>query len=128
MRALLDTNAFLWWAADDPKLSTTAREIIRLGTNEIYVSAASVLEIVIKHARGRLELPVSPGQHIVSRMRSYRLISLPIQIDHALQVAVLPMLHRDPIDRILVAQSQVERLSIVTPDQNIARYDVEVIW
>ena len=129
MRALLDTHAFLWFNANDSRLSITAMDFISNGQNDVFLSAASVWEIAIKYSRGRLpEMDESPHAYVPSRIAQYGFAALPIEITHALQVALLPQLHRDPFDRILVAQAQVEGIPILTSDANIARYDVEVIW
>lgn len=128
MRALLDTHTFLWWNLDDPNLSTTARDFISDGRNEIYLSAASTWEIAIKAAKGRLELPDPPDRYVAERMRLHRFLALPIEISHTLQVYALPPIHADPFDRLLVAQSQMEGLPILTADTAIKRYQIDVIW
>jgi PIN domain nuclease of toxin-antitoxin system len=128
MRSLLDTQVFLWWNMDDPRLSQTARELIADGHNELYLSAASAWEIALKAARGSLSLPEPPEQYVPSRMRFHRILALPIQLRHALHVYELPSIHRDPFDRLLIAQSRLEDLPILTIDPEISRYDVSVIW
>ena len=128
MRALLDTQAFLWWDLDDRRLSTSVKELVDDAGSEIYVSAASAWEIAIKVGRRRLELPASADSYVPARLAEYRFRALPIEAEHALRVATLPYLHRDPFDRLLVAQAQIEGLPIITPDPAIARYDVETIW
>ncbi len=128
MRALLDTHTFLWWNMDDPRLSGRARQILADGSNEIFLSAASAWEIAIKTARGRLTLPEPPTSYVPNRMALHHFHHLPIQVSHALHVFKLPDLHQDPFDRLLVAQSQLEELPILTADEIIARYEVEIIW
>jgi PIN domain nuclease of toxin-antitoxin system len=128
MKVLIDTHTFLWWNIKDPQLSARAEEIISDGKNEIYLSAASVWEIVIKTAKGRLILPGTPAQYISSRMSLYRFRSLPIQISHAVHVYELPPYHSDPFDRLLIAQSQLESLPLLTKDDDILRYELETIW
>ncbi len=128
MKALLDTHTFLWWNLDDPQLSDTVREFISDGRNEIFLSAASAWEIAIKYGNGRLELPEPPQQYIAQRLTRHRFSSLPIQLSHAAQVYRLPDIHNDPFDRLLVIQSQLEGLPLLTADLQIARYDVNVIW
>jgi PIN domain nuclease of toxin-antitoxin system len=128
MKVLIDTHVFLWWNTDDPFLSLHAREIIANGQNEIFLSVASVWEIVIKAAKGKLILPEAPGQYIESRMGLYRFRPLPIQISHAAHVYELPPHHNDPFDRLLIAQSQLEVMPLVTKDEDIQRYDLETIW
>lgn len=128
MRYLLDTHTFLWWIADDPRLSSTARLIIRDAENQILFSAASAWEIAIKAQLGRLDFVHDPSELIPRLIAENALLGLPIEVSHALQVLKLPLPHRDPFDRILVAQAQVERLPILTADPLIAQYDVAIAW
>jgi PIN domain nuclease of toxin-antitoxin system len=128
MKVLIDTHTFLWWNTEDPLLSLHAREIIADGQNEIFLSAASVWEIVIKTAKGKLILPEPPAQYITSRMSLYRFRPLPVQISHAVHVYELPPHHNDPFDRLLIAQSQLESMPLVTKDEDILCYDLETIW
>jgi PIN domain nuclease of toxin-antitoxin system len=128
VRALLDTHSFLWTTLDDPRLSTVARQLIEDGANDIFLSAVTAWEIAIKHSVRRLDLPQAPEPYISSRIAIFGFEPLPISISHALRVAVLPRVHADPFDRLLVAQSQVERLPIITSDPHIVRYGVETIW
>jgi len=128
MRALIDTHTFLWWNMDDPQLSLRAREIIANGENEVFLSVASVWEIVIKTAKGRLIIPEAPSLYIPNRMSLYRIQPLPVQVSHALRVYDLPRHHDDPFDRLLIAQSQLESLALITGDEIIGKYDIEVIW
>lgn len=128
MKALLDTHTFLWWNADDPRLSQTSREVIADGHNELYLSVASAWEIAIKAARGSLILPEPPAVYVPSRLQLHRILPLPIQLRHVLHVFDLPAIHRDPFDRLLIAQSRLENLPIMTTDPDIAQYSVSVIW
>jgi PIN domain nuclease of toxin-antitoxin system len=128
MKALIDTHVFLWWNTDDPQLSVPAREFMREGTNDLFVSAATAWEIAIKVGCGRLVLPLAPGQYVPERMTLHRMQSLPVLLAHALKVSDLPPIHQDPFDRLLVAQCQVEGLPLLTADRLIALYDVDVIW
>jgi len=128
MKLLLDTHTFLWWNTEDPQLSARARELIADGQNEIFLSAASVWEISIKTAKGKLVLPEVPAHYILSRMGLYRFQPLPVQISHAVRVYDLPRHHDDPFDRLLAAQSQVESIPLISADAEIRKYEVEVIW
>lgn len=128
MRALLDTHTFLWWNTDDPRLSGAAREAIADGGNEIFLSAASAWEIAIKTARGRLSLPDPPEVYVADRLTRHRFQALPIQLSHALRVFSLPDLHRDPFDRLLIVQSQMEDMPLLTADADLSKYEVDVIW
>lgn len=109
-------------------MSLRAREVIADGQNDVFLSAASVWEIVIKTTKGKLVLPEAPAQYITHRMSLYRFRQLPIQISHALRVYELPPYHNDPFDRMLIAQSQSECLPIVTRDESFQQYELETIW
>ena len=128
MNVLLDTHAFLWWVIDDPQLSDTARATIADPNNTIYISVVSAWEIIIKQRTGKLSLPEPPETYIPSRLASNRFSSLPVQMQHVLQIASLPDYHRDPFDRLLIAQSQIEQIPIITVDQTIIQYSVSIIW
>ncbi|WP_420632269.1 type II toxin-antitoxin system VapC family toxin [Candidatus Leptofilum sp.] len=128
MKALLDTHTFLWWNMDSPKLSAEARKFIGNGRNQIYLSAATAWEIAIKFAKGRLSLPESPELYVATRLQQHNFLALPIQMSHALAVAHLPDVHQDPFDRLLIAQSQIEKLPLLTVDAAIHQYPVETIW
>jgi PIN domain nuclease of toxin-antitoxin system len=128
MRVLLDTHVFLWWVTNDARLSSRARDLISNGENEIMMSAASGWEIAIKSRLGRIQLPEDPERFVPEQIISNGFNGLPILLDHALRVYALPDHHRDPFDRMLVAQGQIEHLPIITADPQIAKYDVEVIW
>ena len=127
MRILLDTQCWLWMAASPEKLSARARALVQSADNELYLSAASALEIAIKHALGKLRLPEPPQRWVPSRVDALRVWPLDIEHTHALQVATLPAHHRDPFDRLLIAQAQVEDLPILTADPLLTQYDVVVI-
>jgi len=123
MTLLLDTHVLLWWL-DDPKLlSIGARRAIREGSNTVYVSAAVVWEIAIKKALGKLTAP----DDLEAAVTANRFLSLPITIPHALAVLTLPGHHRDPFDRMLIAQALHEKFRLVTRDQDIQKYPVPLI-
>jgi PIN domain nuclease of toxin-antitoxin system len=128
VRVLLDTHAFLWWVLEDSRLSATARETIVDPDVEVLVSPVSAWEIAIKTADGRLELPEQPRPYVLSRMAANDFHELPITVEHCLRTADLPPIHRDPFDRLLVAQAREEDIPLVTGDPAITRYDVETIW
>jgi PIN domain nuclease of toxin-antitoxin system len=113
---------------DDPQLSKAARDFIADSRNELFLSAASAWEIAIKCARGRLALPEAPPQYVANRMATHHIQPLPVHISHALHVFGLPELHQDPFDRLLIAQSQLEDLPILTADALIGQYEVNIIW
>ena len=128
MKFLLDTHAFLWWVTNADELSNTVREIITDTDNTILFSVASAWEIVIKFRTGKLSLPENPEIYIPSRIAANQFQGLPIEINHVLQVANLPDYHKDPFDRILIAQSQIEKVPILTKDNLIIQYQVMTIW
>ncbi len=128
MKALLDTHAFLWWVTEDSRLSSTAINIITDSANQLFLSTASAWEIVIKARLGKLTLPEPPEIYIPNRLKVNRFESLSIHLIHALQVVNLPDLHKDPFDRIIIAQSQVEKMPILTLDSQIKRYSVDIVW
>lgn len=122
MRLLLDTHIALWAITDNPKLPPRARELILAPENEIYVSAASVWEIAIKHALGRHAIPIS-GEEARHYFAEAGYIALPISDQNAAATESLPPLHADPFDRILVAQALTEPLKLVTHDATVAGYN-----
>jgi PIN domain nuclease of toxin-antitoxin system len=119
MRLLLDTHVVLWWLADDPTLSDEIKALIDEEL-DVFVSSASVWEIGIKQARGKLSAPFD----LAEQVRDSELGELVISFRHAVAATALPDLHRDPFDRMLVAQSQCEGLTLVARDANIHMYDV----
>jgi PIN domain nuclease of toxin-antitoxin system len=121
-RLLLDTHILLWWLAGSPELSDQIRE--RIDTElEVYVSSASVWELSIKKAAGKLKLP----DDLINWIQQGGLSELPITMQHADLAGRLPLIHRDPFDRMLVAQALAERLTLVTRDGLIQKYDVPVL-
>lgn len=128
MKALLDTQVFLWWISDDPRLSSRASAIIKDGNNKLFLSAASGWEIAIKVRLGRLTLPEPLETFVPEQMALNAIEGLPIQMSHALHVYTLPDHHRDPFDRMLVAQAQLENLPILSADPQISLYAVETVW
>ncbi|MBI4697885.1 MAG: type II toxin-antitoxin system VapC family toxin [Nitrospirae bacterium] len=128
MKALLDTHTFLWWITDNHMLSERARNFISDGRNELFLSSASAWEIAVKAQLGLIEIPDKPEIFISDQISANAIQSLPIQIAHALHVYNLPFHHRDPFDRMLIAQAQLEGLPILTNDSQISLYTVKVIW
>lgn len=128
MRLLLDTHAFLWWIMDSPELSLRVRDAIRNPANELFLSVASAWEITIKVNLGRLHLPARPDRFIPGQMAKNAIGSLPIEMSHALSVSRLPAIHRDPFDRIIIAQSMLEKIPIITRDADIGKYKAKTFW
>ena len=126
-RYLIDTHCWLWWNGDFERLSKSAYGIIADGTSEILFSSASAWEISIKYGLGKLRLPGSPDKYLPMRLTANRMRVLPIQLHHALAVGALPQHHRDPFDRVLIAQAQQEGLTIITADKAFKDYDVSLL-
>lgn len=127
MKILLDTHCWLWMQSAPERLSAEALALIEDPANELLLSAASSWEIAIKFALGKLPLPSPPAEYVPSRMASSGVRGLPVQHSHALFAGALPPHHRDPFDRLLVAQATLEGLPILTTDPQIERYDVGTI-
>lgn len=128
MRALLDTHVLLWWLTDSDRLSARAREVIVDPDSELYWSAASSWELAIKVGIGRLSLPEPPRIFIPRVLREQAIRPLAISHSHVLAVADLPHHHRDPFDRLLVAQCGLENLAAVSADAIFDRYGTERVW
>lgn len=124
---LLDTHVWLWMTVDPDQFSEDVRATLADPHQSLALSAASSWEISIKFALGRLPLPDIPSRYIPEQMRLQGVTGLVVEHAHALHVASLPPLHSDPFDRILVAQAQLLSVPILTVDEAIARYDVEII-
>ena len=127
MKLLVDTHAFLWFMAGDARLSATARRALEEDEGEWWLSAASVWELSIKSSLSRLVLPAPASEYVAEKVRA-GLRVLSVEWVHAAAVERLPFHHRDPFDRLLVAQAQIERLAIVTGDSAFGRYGVRVVW
>ncbi len=128
MKLLLDTHCWLWWLAEPERLNAEGRAAIVDRRNELYLSVASAWEIAIKVGLGKLDLPSPLGSYVSSQLAEDGIASLPIEQRHAVQVAELPHLHRDPFDRLLVAQAQVEDLTLLTADPDVAKYSMKLLW
>ncbi len=128
MKYLLDTHTFLWWITDDTSLLDKAKKIITNVDSTLFLSAASGWEIAIKARLGKITLPDDITTFIYEQISINAINELPIRINHTLQTYLLPEHHRDPFDRILVSQSLLEMLPIITGDSLISKYKVKVIW
>ena len=122
MSLLLDTHVVLWWLTDDPTLSDNIKDQLD-HEPDVYVSAATVWEVAIKQAMGKLKEPAD----LPERIRDSGFRELPITSEHAIAAGRLPIIHRDPFDRMLVAQAAVEELALVTRDPVFARYGLDLI-
>ena len=123
MKVLLDTHMLLWWLADDSRLPPEARRVIADPATEVQISAASTWEIAIKKSAGRLEAPDDLG----GAMAEHAFDPLAITVEHALSAGSLPPHHRDPFDRMLIAQARAESLTLVTVDPAFAEYEVDLL-
>jgi len=128
MRILLDTCTFLWIITDAPELSSHARDLFINPLNEVFLSSVSAWEISIKYALGRLPLPEPPERFIPSQRIKHEIENLPLEEEAALHILKLPEFHRDPFDRMLVCQSIVHGLIILTPDKLILQYPARTTW
>jgi PIN domain nuclease of toxin-antitoxin system len=128
VRLLLDTHVWLWLLTAPGRISDDVLESLSDLGNDLLLSAASAWEIAIKYALGKLPLPEPPASYVPGRMQRSGVTPLPVLHEHALAVAELPAHHRDPFDRLLVAQARLERLTLVTADSVFARYGIDVRW
>jgi PIN domain nuclease of toxin-antitoxin system len=127
MRILLDTHVFLWHIAGDARMPARFRAAILDPSNEIFLSAASVWEAVIKHALGKLPLPASPAEYLPRQRDAHQIASLPIDEAAMIHLAALPAIHRDPFDRMLLAQSVQHGLTLATVDSVLRAYGVQTL-
>jgi len=128
VKLLLDTHAFLWLINGDDRLSDTARQLYLDRANDLYVSAASLWEIGIKVGIGKLRLAEDWSATIPGEMEANSIRWLPIELAHCVQLSSLPFHHRDPFDRLLIAQALVEGMSLLTADEAMAGYAVDCLW
>lgn len=128
MRLLLDTHTLLWAALDDSRLSVPARSLLLDRANPLYLSSVSAWEIVIKYQAGKLRLPDAPWRFVRNSLDLLAIETLPVTLEHALRVETLPDHHRDPFDRVLIAQAQLENLTLLTRDEIFTRYPVKTLW
>ena len=124
MRLLIDSNAFLWWSEALPRLGTAARQAIGDPTNEVVISIAALWEITIKTSLGKLTVPSDIETMVMSQGFSV----LPIGFDHLRRVAELPQIHKDPFDRLIIAQALCAGIPIATADRRFAAYGVQIVW
>ena len=124
---LLDTHILLWWLLDSPELPLAAREAISAGSNRVLVSAASAWEMAVKHRLGKLPEANDIVEHLPAYLRKERFETLPISMEHALAAGRLPGPHRDPFDRMLIAQAQIEQLKMATVDAAFEEYAVQIL-
>jgi PIN domain nuclease of toxin-antitoxin system len=128
MKYLLDTHTFLWWDMESSRLSTRAFALCQDRSNVLLLSIASVWEIQIKQQAGKLGLSAPLGEIIQKQRQTNGIKLLPIRLSHVLGLASLPDHHKDPFDRLLVAQATIEKLTLVSRDPHIAQYPIQLTW
>jgi PIN domain nuclease of toxin-antitoxin system len=127
MKILLDTHIFLWYITADPKLPATFRVAVQDPANEVYLSVVSVWEAVIKHALGKLSLPGAPATYLPQQRAAHRIASLPVEEGAMPHLAALAPVHRDPFDRLLVAQALQYGLTVATVDPDVSAYPIALL-
>lgn len=129
MKYLLDTATFLWfYFGEEKRFSPKTLKILEMTSNQLYFSTVSSWEIAIKYSMGKLVLKEEPKHLIPSALLKLGIRILPISLTHTLLVAQLPFHHKDPFDRLLVSQSQIEKLTLISPDNLLKKYPVRIIW
>jgi PIN domain nuclease of toxin-antitoxin system len=126
MKILIDTHVFLWGLFDETKLSSRIARL--LPTSEVWISVASLWEIIAKVQIGKLTLPGPVSAYLTAQLKTNGVSVLPITLDHVKRLEQLPVHHRDPFDRILIAQSLEESIELVSADPQFAKYPIHVIW
>ena len=128
MRLLLDTHVWLWWSQDAPELSRPARRAIANPANQCWLSTASAWEMALKISNGKLRLEGDLEDFLPSQMAENGFAFLPIDVRHVARTVKLPFHHRDPFDRLIVAQALVEGLTVVSADEIFSKYGVRRLW
>jgi PIN domain nuclease of toxin-antitoxin system len=128
MKILLDTCTFLWIVSDAPELTEAGKTVFSDPDNDVYLSSVSAWEILVKYLLGKLSISGSPECFIREQREQHDIDTLPLDEVSALHLPVLPKLHRDPFDRMLVCQAIEHNLTILTPDPMIIQYPIKVIW
>ena len=123
----MDTHIFLWAITSDPRLSPAQRDLFLDDASDLFLSVASVWEMLIKTGLGRLPIPTPCTDYIVRQMEKNRIAILPIRVAHLAGLETLPPLHRDPFDRMLVAQARAEKMPLLSADAAIRQYPVEIL-
>jgi PIN domain nuclease of toxin-antitoxin system len=128
MKLLLDTHAFIWWDSTPDRLSERVRGMLQDARHDILFSVVSAWEMQIKHQLGKLELRLPLGEIIEEQRRINMMDVLPVKLKHVLALDSLPALHRDPFDRLLIAQASVAEASLVSSDTVVSQYPVRTLW
>ena len=128
MTYLLDTGVWLWSVGEPSRISRKARDVMAEVGHAVFLSAVTSWEVAIKAASGKLHLPEPPDLYVPRRMLAQGLRPLPVSHEHALTVFALPAHHRDPFDRLLIAQAKVEDMTLISADRVFDRYPVRLLW
>jgi PIN domain nuclease of toxin-antitoxin system len=128
LRLLVDTHCWLWYLLKPEKLNSASQDALSDSGHSIFFSTASTWEIVVKSALGKLDLPLPPSRYIPERLALLGHQTLPILQEHVLQLEKLPLHHKDPFDRLLLAQAQVEDLVFITADGTLTQYGQPLLW
>lgn len=128
MNLLLDTCVFLWWMAEPDKLSPEVRLLLVDQTNDVVLSVVSGWEIALKHRLGKLTLDRQPSALVRDALGRLNVAVLPVSMAHGIFAGELPLHHKDPFDRLLIAQTEIEGLTLISPDTAFAAYDVKMLW
>jgi PIN domain nuclease of toxin-antitoxin system len=128
MKLLLDTCTFLWIVTDDNTLTTESRKLFSDPTNDVFLSAISDWEIMLKYSLGKLPLPTPPEQFLSTQRSRHHIEALPLREEATVHLPKLPPLHKDPFDRMLICQAIQHELTILTPDPLITQYAIRTIW
>jgi len=127
MKLLLDTQCWLWAVNSPEKLNTRAERLLQDAGNELCLSSVCAIEISMKYSVGKLSLHIPPAEFVPALLSLGYVTVLPIEVSHAVRLSSLPFHHRDPFDRLLIAQAQVENLKVLTADQQFEHYDIEIV-
>ena len=127
MKLLLDTHVFLWYISDDPRLPAAHDEAIKDSSNEVFLSVVSVWEATVKHKIGKLSLPLQPAIYLPSQRERHEILSLPLDEPSVAELSMLPDVHRDPFDRMLICQARHHQLTVVTVDPMFRHYPVDLL-
>jgi PIN domain nuclease of toxin-antitoxin system len=125
---LLDTGVWLWSVGEPSRISRKARDVMADISHEVFLSAVTSWEVAIKAASGKLQLPEPPDLYVPRRMAAQGLRPLALSHEHALAAFALPAHHRDPFDRLLIAQAKVEEMTLISADRMFDRYPVQLLW
>jgi PIN domain nuclease of toxin-antitoxin system len=128
VKYLLDTEVWLWSLSEPDRINAKTRNLLARGDEELFLSAASSWEIAIKFALGKLPLPEAPASYVPKRMEAQGIRALPIEHSHALRVSAMPQYHKDPFDRLLIAQAEAEKMTILTADAAFRKYGAKLHW